>query len=129
MLKDFVLVQGQDALLRDGGALLCARAGDLLLWDSRTIHCNSPATAELDAELQAADLKRPPLELLRIVSYVCMQPRRMATPHQLRCKLSALAAKCVTQLGVDLSTSLSLFTFRLQIPLISLALGAPPFLR
>lgn len=23
---------------------VCAKAGDMLLWDSRTIHCNSPAT-------------------------------------------------------------------------------------
>ena len=94
MLKDFVHVQADDALLLDGGGLVCARAGDLLLWDSRTIHCNTPAIAELDAELQATEAKQLSLELLRVVSYVCMQPRRMATPHQLRCKLLSFAAKC-----------------------------------
>jgi hypothetical protein len=50
--------------------LLTAKAGDLILFDSRVIHCNTPALV--------SDSPKPVLplgELLRLVGYVCMQPR------------------------------------------------------
>eukprot|EP00930_Biecheleria_cincta_P097960 TRINITY_DN89641_c0_g1_i1.p1 TRINITY_DN89641_c0_g1~~TRINITY_DN89641_c0_g1_i1.p1 ORF type:complete len:414 (-),score=56.32 TRINITY_DN89641_c0_g1_i1:203-1315(-) len=49
--------------------LVTCAAGDLVLWDSRTIHCNSPAKEE--------PVSRPN-ELLRSVGYVCMTPTRFA---------------------------------------------------
>lgn len=48
--------------------LVCCSAGDLVLWDSRTVHCNSPAL-EPDAQQQAVP------DFIRAVAYVCMTPR------------------------------------------------------
>ena len=53
--------------------LVTASAGDLILWDSRTIHDNTPAISE------AAEEKSRPDELLRIVSYICMTPSIFAS--------------------------------------------------
>jgi hypothetical protein len=56
--------------------LVSCRAGDMILWDSRTIHCNSPAIAE-----PVIPLLPPPAQsdaLLRMVCYVCMTPTARA---------------------------------------------------
>ena len=39
--------------------------GDMLLWDSRTIHCSAPSLDEPDDTSQ----------LMRMVSLICMMPR------------------------------------------------------
>jgi len=54
---------------------ICCQPGDFVLWDSRIIHANSPATT-----------KRPfpqtgVLEPRRLVTYVCMTPRERLTPE------------------------------------------------
>lgn len=67
-------------ILQEGyGLLIHAQPGDLLLWDSRTVHCNSPSFVD-----------PPPLNngeiptLLRMVSYICMTPLAFAdNPDQL----------------------------------------------
>merc|ERR1719198_1626140 len=51
--------------------LVTCEAGDLLLWDSRTIHCNSPAVSEPTSS---------PEQLLRAVVYICMTPVSSAKP-------------------------------------------------
>ncbi len=51
--------------------LVGAKAGDMILWDSRTIHCNVPAFTNNNPQL-------PIGELLRLVGYVCMQPKSAA---------------------------------------------------
>lgn len=52
-----------------GAYKLCLAPGDLAMWDSRTTHCNHPATRQLSR------LKRgQPVELRRLVGYVCMTP-------------------------------------------------------
>jgi hypothetical protein len=70
--NDYVPVQpyfpGYDTLER---RLVCCEAGDLILWDSRTIHCNTPAP-------KPDLLFHEPKELLRAVGYVCMTPRSFA---------------------------------------------------
>merc|ERR1719326_2042181 len=50
-------------------AFITCKAGDLILWDSRTMHANTCADAppELD-----------PHQLLRLTAYVCMTPK---LPH------------------------------------------------
>lgn len=67
---DFVSVQ---PYLKDFDSmerrLVCCEAGDLVLWDSRTIHCNTPAPMPQE---------HAPNELLRAVGYVCMTPRSFA---------------------------------------------------
>lgn len=60
------------------------KAGDLVVFDSRTIHCNTPAF-----DLNTNVKKRPTLNentsprLLRIVAYVCMSPTSMVPSDQL----------------------------------------------
>jgi hypothetical protein len=45
-------------------------AGDVILWDSRTIHCNCPALVPPPLAVDEA----LPVSLLRVVGYVCMTP-------------------------------------------------------
>jgi hypothetical protein len=69
--KDFVRVPTTHSIMNHGktfGKLVHCKAGDMVLWDSRTIHCNSPATAIKERR------KDEPVELLRIVAYVTMGP-------------------------------------------------------
>jgi len=60
----------QDHPLLDGARLVQCQAGDLVLWDSRTLHCNQPATEPPTA---------PADRLLRAVLYVCLTPKRWAS--------------------------------------------------
>ena len=69
--NDFVKVHDTHAIMNQGktlGKLVHCRAGDLVIWDSRTVHCNSPAIAIEERN------KDEPVDLLRIVAYVCMSP-------------------------------------------------------
>ena len=63
-------------ILQEGyGLLIHAQPGDLLLWDSRTVHCNSPSFVQ-----PTLDQTGP----LRMVSYICMTPLAFAeNPQQL----------------------------------------------
>ena len=65
--------------------LVCCKAGDMVLWDSRTIHCNSPALLPLK-EMRNVHLHRKKVigdekevnekvDLLRLVSMICMVPK------------------------------------------------------
>jgi len=68
---DFVKVTDTHPIMNQGqtlGKLVHCRAGDLVLWDSRTVHCNSPATAIEERN------KDEPVDFLRIVAYVSMSP-------------------------------------------------------
>jgi len=40
---DYVPIPEGDPLLEQQPVLVCAQPGDLILWDSRTVHCNTPA--------------------------------------------------------------------------------------
>jgi hypothetical protein len=61
-----------DPLLGGTAPIMChLEAGDLLLWDSRTIHCSS-------SSLEAPEAKP---DLMRAISLVCMMPRRL-TPQK-----------------------------------------------
>lgn len=68
--SDFVPVPRGDPVLCAPRKLVTCEAGDLLLWDSRTLHCNTPA---VDVPTS------PPDEPLRLVAYVCMTPAAKAT--------------------------------------------------
>jgi len=48
---------------------VCAKAGSLVLWDSRTIHCNTGATTAREIPKEGV---LPPR---RLVAYICMTPR------------------------------------------------------
>jgi len=75
---DFVPVAVGDPILGEGAILVAAKAGDLILWDSRTVHCNTPALNIQEAQPPVAE---PPggWQLIRQVGYVCMTPRKFAT--------------------------------------------------
>ena len=48
---DFISIPKNDEILRNNPSvriLLCAKAGYLIQWDSRTIHCNTPALITAD---------------------------------------------------------------------------------
>ncbi|NCG39140.1 MAG: hypothetical protein GWP48_16690 [Actinobacteria bacterium] len=62
-------------------------AGDLLLWDSRTVHCSSPA---IDAEGD------PRTGLLRAASLVCMMPRSRSNASVIARRRDALASRTST---------------------------------
>mmetsp|Transcript_34546 Transcript_34546/g.99133 ORF Transcript_34546/g.99133 Transcript_34546/m.99133 type:complete len:892 (+) Transcript_34546:131-2806(+) len=67
---NFIALRANDPVLTEGGGgprLVCAKAGDLLLWDSRTVHCNTLPLKEDDSVLKGEDL-------VRAVCYVCMTP-------------------------------------------------------
>jgi endonuclease/exonuclease/phosphatase family metal-dependent hydrolase len=74
---DFVTVPASDPVLATPGRLVTARAGDLILWDSRTVHCNTPATRAPAASVPLDS--SPAAQLKRIASYVCLVPRSFAT--------------------------------------------------
>jgi len=93
---DFVPVPLGDPILAEGSRLICARAGDLILWDSRTVHCNTPSLTALardtnwkpehspeasipDNHADSEKKKTEHWELIRQVGYVCMTPKRFAS--------------------------------------------------
>jgi len=98
-MGDFVPVTVGDPLLDNGASLVCAKAGDLIVWDSRTVHCNTPALTALAAPSRSnecparddtQDLPSSALpaaredaqlqwELIRQVGYVCMTPASFAS--------------------------------------------------
>jgi ectoine hydroxylase-related dioxygenase (phytanoyl-CoA dioxygenase family) len=80
--KHFVQVQPGDPLLQSRARLVCAKAGDLILWDSRCIHCNTPGSCEAMNDSVISE-KVSDDELLRIVAYVCMTPSSWASPEVL----------------------------------------------
>jgi len=79
---DFVPVAVDDPIL-EGAVLLAADAGDLILWDSRTVHCNTPALTALEAD-DLKDLNHSDWQPIREVGYVCMTPRSFASSHILK---------------------------------------------
>lgn len=70
-----------DPLLVGTPPVMChMEAGDMLLWDSRTIHCSS-------ASLEAPE---PKAELMRAISLICMMPRRLTPPEVLEQRKKAV---------------------------------------
>eukprot|EP01047_Picozoa_sp_COSAG01_P024025 COSAG01_NODE_1471_length_10198_cov_4.595703_5_plen_232_part_00 len=87
---DYFPLKSTDPLLSLPAQLVTAPAGSLLLWDSRTVHCNTPAQVAPDAGTASPSQA---LELLRVVSYVCMVPRSFADAETLRNRVGAFEAK------------------------------------
>jgi len=61
--------------------LIECQAGDMILWDSRLPHCNTPALSEPKRTIGN--------ELLRLVTYVCMTPKSLATAETLSLRKQA----------------------------------------
>jgi hypothetical protein len=118
---DFVPMPPHDPLVAAGKLVVC-EAGDLVLWDSRTVHCNSPALVDpvgftgwrssaggvrpLSSAAAAAagaagapppgQQQAPPRlptdQLIRAAVYVCMTPRALASKAVLRARREAFVA-------------------------------------
>ena len=74
LMVDHFRFPADDPMLTGTPPIMChLEAGDLLLWDSRTIHCSSAA-------LEAPDATP---ELMRAVGLVCMMPRKLTAPEVL----------------------------------------------
>ena len=74
--NDFVKVPDTHPIMdqqKTYGKLVHCRAGDLVLWDSRTVHCNTPATAIEERN------PNEPVDLIRVVAYVSMSPTTFVT--------------------------------------------------
>lgn len=84
----FVPLRGDSPEVRGATARFVAcEAGDLICWDSRTIHCSLPAFSENGASGS---------DFLRLCAYVCMSPRRVASPDVLRQRLLGFHAEATT---------------------------------
>ena len=59
--------------------LVKCKAGDLVVWDSRCIHCNTPAIIDKQDDDSLCET-----QLLRIVAYVTMSPLSMFEPDGIR---------------------------------------------
>lgn len=78
--NDFVKVPNTHPVMdpsKTRGKLVHCQAGDLVLWDSRTVHCNTPAVA---IEPRRDD---QPVDLIRMVAYVSMSPPSFINGHTL----------------------------------------------
>ncbi|CAF0878972.1 unnamed protein product [Rotaria sp. Silwood1] len=75
---DFVSIP-HEVMERVHPRLVKCKAGDLVVWDSRCIHCNTPA---LHDKRKNNLLSEP--QLLRIVAYICMSPLSMFEPDGVR---------------------------------------------
>lgn len=74
---DYINVPRSHAILqKTKPRLVNCKAGDLILWDSRCIHCNTPGLENAE-RVQLPDEAKG---LIRLVGYVCMVPRSMFTP-------------------------------------------------
>lgn len=86
--------KGNDKIFDEfnGGIFIPCKAGDLCIWDSRTIHCNSPSQEiEYDPKTNQPWKYSLPFnhdkyqwKLQRMTCYVCMTPRYKASNEVLK---------------------------------------------
>jgi hypothetical protein len=88
---DFVMLDqpGDVQNYCSGARQIVCEAGDLLLWDSRVIHCNQSIDQNNQpAEHTITDLACSDRMLARLVAFVCMLPRAHLLEHPQREELS-----------------------------------------
>ncbi len=71
-------------------------AGDLLLWDSRTVHCSSPAIEQADDDTAEPEGAARGASLLRAASLVCMMPRSKSNPSVIAKRRAAIERRTST---------------------------------
>jgi len=86
---DFVPIHFMDPVLKPPYVkkFVNAKAGDLCLWDSRTVHCNSPGITPSIKPVEG-------WRLLRICLYVCMTPFEKASKEVLNKREKAYQTYC-----------------------------------
>lgn len=93
-----------DPLLKKGPKpIMChLEAGDLILWDSRTVHCGGPC---LDDAMSEKSQKANPNSLLRAVSLICMMPKEKTSQAVLEERKKCLAEMVSTTNWTDVLTT------------------------
>jgi len=89
---NFIEVRANDPVLTEGKGgpkLVCAKAGDLILWDSRTIHCNTLPLRDNRELLHGNDL-------IRAVAYICMTPASWCSPDVAKYRANAFTRGVTT---------------------------------
>jgi len=91
---EYIPIPKNDRLFEDyketGGYLVHYKAGDLVLWDSRTVHCNAPSIEPtLNPEtgrpwVSEKEKAQKKWEMIRMVAYICMGPREKASNEVLQ---------------------------------------------
>eukprot|EP00298_Acanthocystis_sp_HF-20_P015099 c21026_g1_i2.p1 GENE.c21026_g1_i2~~c21026_g1_i2.p1 ORF type:complete len:340 (-),score=155.69 c21026_g1_i2:115-1134(-) len=100
--RDFVLIKEDDEILKELTPIFpLAKAGDLILWDSRCIHCNSPGiepkkTVGILPEMLSRFFLPAENDIIRLVSYVCMVPRSKANEEVLEKRKTAFEKRITT---------------------------------
>jgi hypothetical protein len=88
---NYFSVPAFDSIMELPKKLITCRAGDLVLWDSRCVHCNAPG------RLSAMEVHRSaPPKLLRAVGYICMTPKSKASEDVLRLRREAYEQRITT---------------------------------
>jgi len=81
-----------DPQLQNTPPVMChMEAGDMMLWDSRTVHCSSPG---LEPAPEADPAEAP--ALLRVASLVCMMPKARSNEEVIAHRRSAIASRTST---------------------------------
>lgn len=92
-MEDFVRIDITDPVLVEGETgpmMVPAQAGDLVLWDSRTVHCNTAPLRENRALLAGDDL-------IRAVAYICMTPAAWCSSSALQQRRQGVEAGATTK--------------------------------
>jgi len=86
------------AYCRGKAATLMLQPGDLLLWDSRTVHCSSGVDPNCASAAEALQGGRERAPLARLVAYISMLPRaRLGNSDAERAKVGAARRAAVLQ--------------------------------
>lgn len=90
-MLDHFRFPADDPQLMETPPIMChMEAGDMMLWDSRTVHCSSPGLEPTPEPDPAAP------ELLRAASLVCMMPRSRSNDEVIAHRRAAVAARTST---------------------------------
>ena len=102
--SDYMSIGRDDELLQPTastptvGKLICCKAGDLIVWDSRLVHCNTPASTDVVLQnlSEHPHTESEDRELIRLVGYVCMVPRNFATNAEIKQRIECYETKTQT---------------------------------
>jgi len=90
-LMDHFRFPADDPQLQTTPPVMChMEAGDMMLWDSRTVHCSSPGPGPVHATDQTAP------NLLRAASLVCMMPRSHSNEDVIAKRRAAVVSRTST---------------------------------
>jgi len=76
-------------------AMIGALAGDFIVWDSRTVHCNFPGTG-MNSSIMNQKEKSNNIDLLRLVGYISMMPRDLCSKDVLQSRRSGVDRNITT---------------------------------